>query len=239
METVIFNLSYPFSWFVLILIIAIYLLHKKVTHVSIIVFIIAVIIGISITPTGSNAWLNSLTNIFNIEEFYCDEQSLPNKAILLPGGLTSVGKKVSMTNWTSNRIEALLDYQKKKELKEIFIPGGDIYRDRREGEYIAKQLRKMGILTSIITLGSGSYSTNSNILEIESLLNKNETYILFTSKWHAYRALKVASKQGIKICFSDSSIRFNHRELKEYPWNFKAAVREYLAILWYGLNGRI
>ena len=214
-------------------------MNKKVTKVNVCIFFITIILGISITPAGSNAWLNSITNIFDIEEYHCDGRSLPSKAILLPGGLTSVGKKVSMTNWTSNRIQMLLSYQDQKDLNEILIPGGDIYRDRKEGEYITKYLNKVGVQASLITLGKGSYSTNSNILELEPLINKKETYVLFTSKWHAYRALKVADKNGIKVCFSNSGVGPSHRVLKEYPWNFKAAIREYLAILWYALNGRL
>ena len=215
------------------------MLARKLTVTSASMCLVTILLGISITPAGSNTWLASISFVFDVDADICDQNALPRNAILLPGGLTSIGHEVSMTNWTENRIQDLAGYQNKQNLNEVIIPGGDIYRDRREGEYIAQQFNTMNFSKANIRLGEGSYSTNSNFLEIKPLINNKETYALFTSKWHAYRALGVASKQGIRACFYDSGNGFEERTLKEYPWNFKAAVREYLAIIWYGLKGRI
>ena len=234
-----FSIGYPLSWVVLISLISIGMLAKKLTVTSASMCFVSILLGVSITPAGSNAWLASISFVFDFDADICDQNALPRNAIFLPGGLTSIGHEVSMTNWTENRIHALVGYKNKQNLREIIIPGGDIYRDRREGEYIVQQLNTMNFSKANIRLGEGSYSTNSNFLEIKPLINKNETYALFTSEWHAYRALGVARKQGIRSCFYDSGNGSHKRTLKEYPWNFKAAVREYLAIIWYGLKGRI
>lgn len=234
-----FLVGYPFSWFVLLLLISVILIYRRVNKVSAFVLIITIGLGLSITPFGSNAWLNSIGYVFSVEDLVCDEGLDPEFGIFLPGGLTSVNKRVHMTNWTETRIKQVEQYLQTNTLSEIVMPGGDIYLDRREGEYVEKYFTGGIFAETKLLMGDGSYSTFSNFKEIKPLIRDSVTYILFTSKWHGYRAIKTAEKQGIDACLYRMSDNEYLRDLKEYPWNFKAALREYIAIGWYALKGRI
>ena len=234
-----FLLGYPFFWFLLITLISVYWLYIEVNLVSSTLFLMAVLLGLSITPSGANAWLESVADIFLSNDWVCDANNPPQKAILLPGGLTRFNNRIQMTNWTKSRLEALTNFQKRSPFSEVIMPSGDVYWGRKESDHIVAKMDPDLFKDTRIVIGGGSYSTYSNFLEIATLISKKETYVVFTSNWHLYRSLAVAKKQGIDVCFYKTESNETIRKLKEYPWSFKAAVREYLAIGWYALRGRI
>jgi vancomycin permeability regulator SanA len=235
---IFFIVGYPFFWFLILLAISATLLRLKIKKIGGMSLLLSLIVGFGMTPIGSEFFLDSISDVFVSSDMMCDALSPPESAIFLPGGLTSIGPIVKMTRWTSSRVHWINKYQKSFKLTELIIPGGDLYKDKKEGPYIKEQLNTESFKKVSIKTGSGSYSTYSNFLEIQNL-NENKMYGLITSKWHGYRALKVARKQGFNACLLASISNKDTLELKEYPWAFKAALREYLAIAWYKLKGRI
>jgi uncharacterized SAM-binding protein YcdF (DUF218 family) len=235
---ILFIVGYPFFWFLMLLAISATLLRLRLKKTGVMSLVLSLIIGFGMTPIGSEFLLNSISDVFVSSDMMCDALSPPESAIFLPGGLTSIGPIVKMTRWTSSRVDWINKYQKNLKLIELIIPSGAFYRDKKEGPYIKEQLNKESFKNVVIKFGSGSYSTYSNFLEIQNL-NENKMYGLVTSKWHGYRALKVARKQGFNACLLASISNKDALEFKEYPWAFKAALREYLAIAWYKLKGRI
>jgi uncharacterized SAM-binding protein YcdF (DUF218 family) len=238
MDTLLFVVGYPFYWFLILLFLSIILFRFKVKNIAALLLLGSGIFCIGITPIGSEFFLNSVSRIFVTDDMLCEALAPPDSAIILPGGLTSVGTKVFMTRWTSNRVDWLNKYQKNFKLEELIIPGGDLYKEEMEGPYINEKLNHDVFESVDIKIGPGSYSTYSNFLEI-AVLKEDKPYGIITSKWHGYRALQVARKLGFNTCLLASINNEEDLMLKEYPWAFKAALREYLAIAWYKLKGRI
>jgi len=90
-----------------------------------------------------------------------------------------------------------------------------------------------------IQVGSGSESTYGNFSELAPLLDRNMTHRLYTSDWHMYRAFKVARRQGINVCPVMINNPHDQKSLFASSWKLKAAVREYIAIIWYAIKDRI
>lgn len=238
MSTLGFIVSYPFSWFLCCLLVAAIFTYKQSVKLAICMGIISLLIGVSILPIGSNIWLKSLVYNFNGENTKCDPFNLPDEGILLPGGVVNVGADISLTNWSKQRVESFLDYNKKG-ISKLYIPSGELFHGKREGEYIKEAVMAGTEFNINIYLGMGSRSTFENFLEIKNLLDKDKEYVLFTSAWHAYRATSVAKKMDIRVCTIGNNIPNEAQALKEYPWKFKAALREYLAIILYSISGQI
>jgi len=233
-----FLIGYPFFWFLISLAVCviIYLLNYK--KIGLVLLFVSTIIGFGITPVGSEMFLESVSGVFVNKKMLCDPVSPPKSVIMLPGGLTSIGPEVLMTRWTASRVDWLNKYADSTNLVELILPGGDIYKDKKEGLYIKSKLDKQIFKSVDIKIGEGSYSTYSNLLEITDF-NEGKMYGLVTSKWHGFRAIKVARKIGFDVCLLSEISNKEKLMLKEYPWAFKAALREYLAIAWYKLKGRI
>ena len=231
-------MSYPFSWLLCCLLLTAIFTYRKNIKISLFIGLITLFLGISILPFGSNIWLKSLVYNFNGGNIKCDPDNLPDEGILLPGGIVYVGANIQLSNWSKQRVESFLDYNN-KDFSTLHIPSGELFHAKREGEYIKEEIMEVDKFDTKIYLGAGSKSTFENFIEIKNALKKDKEYILFTSAWHAYRATSVAKKMGIRVCSIGDYIPNERQALKEYPWKFKAALREYLAIIMYFITGRI
>ncbi len=208
-----------------------------------ILIVILVIFSLSITPKGSEIWMDSVAKITGVWGLKCG--SIQSKtAILLPGGVVWLrdGSRV-MTQWSEVRVNAITEDIKQGKISKVIIPGGYVSGNLNEGLRlkieIGKRLNKNTIKKIDIQTGKGSRSTVGNFTELLPLLDKKMDYWLYTSDWHMYRAFYVAKKMGITVC--PVIIKNPHEEQKfyTYPWKLKAAVREYIAIVWYAIKGKI
>lgn len=238
MANLYFVIGYPFFWFLISLAVCVIIYLFNYKKIGIALLFVSTTIGFGITPVGSEVFLESVSSVFTNKKMLCDPISPPKSVIMLPGGLTSIGSEVLMTRWTANRVDWLNKYADSTTLVEVILPGGDIYKDKKEGLYIKSKLDKDIFKNVDIKIGTGSYSTYSNFMEISDY-NEGKIYGLVTSKWHGFRAIKVARKIGFDVCLLSEISNKDILMLKEYPWAFKAALREYLAIAWYKLKGRI
>ncbi len=237
MDTIEFIVSYPFSWFIIILLVTLTLTCIKKYKLASLIGGGAVLIGLSMTPSGSKIWLDSLVYNFEGTQRNCNTNELPDEAILLPGGVVFVNDTISLTYWSKYRIDKYLTHS--EPLTILHVPGGEKINDKLEGEYIQDYIIKKNHTKTALIKGTGSHSTYGNFKEILGGLDLDKEYILFTSDWHVYRAFSVAKKMGINVCTTKYNSPQKTLTLKEYPWRFKAAVREYLAIAWYYSKGWI
>jgi hypothetical protein len=238
MDTLKFISVYPFTWMLILFVLAIIFAFKRYKYLGFLCAVSGLVLAVSITPLGSRFWLDSVPVVTDVESILCKEKGI-DSAILLPGGVVFVGEKISLTNWSKARLGAVNKYIENKRIKELLIPGGAMFQGRLEADYLIDGIKNNRVNPVLIKSGLGSSSTYSNFLELQSLINSQKMYYLFTSQWHLYRAFKVANKLGIKVCpvmIYDSN---KVLRLKEYPWLFKAAIREYAAIIYYYLKGII
>ncbi len=237
MDSTKFLVSYPFSWFVLILLATVVLTCIKRLKLAVLIGGVTVLLGFSLTSNGSKMWLESLVYNFESEQRICNSSKLPSEAILLPGGVFLVGDTVNLTFWSKYRVDKYLYYS--NSITKLHIPGGEKFKNKLEGEYIQEYLIKKKHDKTKTIIGKGSHSTYENFSEIIAGLDLDKKYVLFTSDWHAYRAYSVAKKMNINVCIIKYNSPQQDLTLKENPWRFKAAIREYLAIAWYFSKGWI
>jgi len=236
-------ISHPLTWLVLLLITTVILFYSKYTKFAILILIILVVFSLSLTAKGSEVWMDSVAKVTNVEGLKCDNTQT-KAAILLPGGIVWMrdGSRV-MTPWSAVRVKAVSDDIKKGKISQIFIPGGYTSGELSEGlrlkVEIKKRLTKNTIEKIDIQVGSGSESTYGNFSELAPLLDRNMTHRLYTSDWHMYRAFKVARRQGINVCPVMINNPHDQKSLFASSWKLKAAVREYIAIIWYAIKDRI
>lgn len=190
------------------------------------------------TPAGSNIWINSIPYLTGSYRYECVEVK-NQKAILLPGGFIYIGGQRRMTQWSENRVIAMAEAVKQGRIGEIIIPGGYWSGKKLEGERLREELQKRIGKTLTIYVGSGSTSTNRNFSELKAMVDGESEYALYTSNWHAFRAIRIAKKHGIQACFVPIKSIKEVDSFVSSSWRLKAAVREYMAIVWYWLNGWI
>lgn len=238
METLRFLVEYPFTWVVLALLLSILFYWLKKETYGFILSAITVSMAFSITPTGTKWWLNSIPRVLVPDRQYCQESAI-DEAILLPGGVVFVGETISLTNWSKHRLAVTKQLIESSQIEKLIIPGGSRFQGKLEGHYINDRLRSDINKFINVEVGTGSHSTYGNFIELESFVDKDRIYSLITSEWHAYRSVEVAKKLGFKVCPIAIPNVHEKQKLKEYPWKFKAAVREYLAVAFYQIQGRI
>lgn len=233
-----FIAEYPVTWLVFLSILTLLFFLKNYKTMSLLSGALILPLAVSITPLGSSIWLNSLTKIDSTGSESCAGSNI-DSAILLPGGVVYVGGKPTLTRWSKERVGAVNEYIHEGKIKEVLIPGGAVTNNKNEASYLVDSLSSNMLKPIRVISGPGSNSTYGNFIELQAMIDRRKTYYLFTSRWHLYRALKVAEKIGIKICPVKIVATNKSLEINEHPWLFKAAIREYLAISFYFLKGRI
>ena len=231
--------GYPLTWFLLLLTISIISYYFKYTKITILSLIVLIVFALSLTRNGSSIWLNSISVITKVSTLQCKKDH-SESAILLPGGVVYLrsGKRV-MTSWSELRVNAISEDINKGVITYLYIPGGSHSGKTNEGLRLKSEIIKRIKIDIKIEVGEGSDSTFENFRELLPLIDKNKRYALYTSDWHMYRAFKVAKKMNINIC--PIIIKHTEKEL-DYTaslWKLKAAIREYIAIIWYAIKGRI
>lgn len=229
---------HPIAWIIyglLIVFLVSRIKSKKLTAISAVFFILFVS---SMTPTGSSFWIESIPYLTATHRYECGEIQ-DQKAILLPGGFVYMSGQRRMTQWSENRVIAMAEAVKQGRIGEIIIPGGYWAGKKLEGERLKEELQTR-IGTALSTyVGSGSTSTNGNFSELKAMVDGESEYVLYTSNWHAFRAIRIAKKHGIQACFVPIKSIKEVDSFVSSSWRLKAAVREYMAIVWYWLNGWI
>ncbi|NRB42413.1 MAG: YdcF family protein, partial [Pseudomonadales bacterium] len=86
-----------------------------------------------------------------------------------------------------------------------------------------------------------SNTTYENLLSLKSVVDDKQYYYLVTSYWHMPRVIKSARKIGLKICPVETPKLFSSSVIPtlEAHWKTKAAIHEWIALLWYWLSNRI
>jgi len=229
---------HPIAWAVYCALIGVILYKLGMKKIGVASLVVGIVIGCSLIPTVSQYWLQSVAVLTNQASLLCEE--LPGKsAIALPAGYVWKGGKFEMTEWSAVRAEAVATAINNNDIEELYIPGGYQVGNMLEGERLRQDILKLTNKEIEITVGSGSDSTLGNFEELEPLLNKNEKYKIFTSDWHGYRASQVAKKLSLQVCLANVKNKFESKSFLLSAWRFRNAVREYLAIAWYLILGRI
>ena len=156
-------------------------------------------------------------------------------AILLPGGVHTSDGEYKLNTWSMQRADLISDLNRKDKLAGLVIPGGYMGEGRLLREYLNQEL------DFSLHVGEGSRNTAGNFEEISDVLVKGQHYWLVTSYWHYIRSYLVASKLSINVCpvltqGSQPNFWLYH---KDAHWNGKAFLHEYIAIVYYWLQGKI
>ena len=238
MLRLLFNFEYPLSWVVWIFAITVTIAFFNFKKTAWACAGITAFLTLSITPLGANAWLNSVAYVTGVDELICSENEI-SEGILLPAGVVWYGSEPVLTHWAKARKNASREYINASRLTRLIIPGGTVHWGKSEGDYLRDSLLSNNSKAVDIDVGTGSHSTYTNFLELKPLLDPNKQYYLFTSEWHMYRAFHVAKNLGIRVCPVLIKGQNKMNKWVVYPWKFKVAIREYLAIAMYSFQGKI
>jgi uncharacterized SAM-binding protein YcdF (DUF218 family) len=238
MDTLIFFWVYPPTWLCFFAVLSLIFFFKKYRVARNFCIVITLVLTVSVTPLGASIWLNSVPIVTGIDSVLCDDVDA-KPAILLPGGVVFVGKKITLTSWSKARVESVSEYINDGKVSKLLIPGGVNFQGKLEADYLIESLSKRTSNSIMIESGKGSFSTYTNFIELLPMIDRKQEYYLFTSQWHLYRAFKVAQKLGLNVCPIKVAELNKTKNLIESPWRFKAAIREYLAIFYYYLQGKI
>lgn len=243
MQSLYFSISYPVTWIILLIIIVpitLYLKHKIIAAIFIIFF---TTVSFSLTDNGSKLWMDSIAIVTNVEGLKC-HLTKTKSAILLPGGVVWMndGSRM-MTSWSEERVQALSEDINEGKISRVIIPGGHASGELNEGLRIKKEIEnrlKNDSKKSIkIQVGEGSQSTFENFIELLPLLDKDMDYWLYTSSWHMYRSFYAAKKRDISVCPVIIVNKYEQENKNSSFWRLKVAVKEYAAIIWYVIKGKI
>ena len=131
------------------------------------------------------------------------------------------------------RLETSLQYITPK-LKAVILSGGSVDKKKPEAQVMKQWLIEKGVDKRLLIIEEESTSTYENFLFSKSLLLKNdcEAVDIISHRFHLPRVRMVASGLSIDV----------HRlipAVQENPDTPRRLEREYEAMLWYFLSGRL
>jgi hypothetical protein len=207
---------------------------RKQKYKALLSLILSVLLILLCTPHVSILSLKTLAHLHPVTPGYCSGKR-DHKTILLPGGLYTKEGVDRLASWSTRRADVVIDLVKKGLTKLIIIPGG--YGS--EGQFLQKYISKRVQVEVIV--GNGSSNTYGNFNELTDQLGKGSIYWLATSYWHYPRAYMVANKKELRVCPAVTSFLEPKHWLyhKDSHWHGKAALHEYMAMMFYWVTNKI
>jgi len=196
----------------------------------------------SLTPLGASLWLGSLTIMNSSAEDYCSGNESLTSVILLPGGLSwrreDDGEKLS--DWSIERANRVVELSKESVLDQVVLPGGLENGINSEAKLLKRYLKNKIDIDEYVLAGK-SNNTFENLETLMSLLNNQRPYYLVTSYWHMPRAKRVANKLLLITCpvMTIKEINWSLIPSLKANWHTKAAMHEWLGLVWYRIKGKI
>lgn len=196
--------------------------------------------SLSITPLGSSLFLGSL-GLINNRADVCVRKDV-NSLILMPGGLswrpTIDGGQLS--DWSITRADRALEILRVKHNTQVILPGGLGRGQYSEAELLKKYIQSKLDISNVL-IGKKSKNTFENLETLMPMISKDKPYFLVTSYWHMPRAKSVADKLSIITCPVVTKIEIDWSLIPSYEahWHSKAALHEWIGLVWYKVKGKI
>ena len=231
-------IQWPSFWFVVFIFISILTYMRSRKCLFRVFFLVAFFWLVSMTPLGSSLWFSSLKFAGGFQKENCVVGV--DTAIVLPGGMDWRRSEgiYKLSKWSILRAERVVQLNDEKPLFSVIIPGGPIKDEFSEASLMFKYINRT-IDQDRFIIGNDSKTTYENINSIVPLLKKENTYYLVTSDWHMPRARRVAEKLAINVCpvLAVEKLRWGLVPSYESHWKSKAAIHEWLGLIWYKING--
>ena len=234
----------PIFWLVIsVCMVCICLLFGTVKQ-SVLFLLVTLFWFLSITPIGASMWLGSLILIDGTNSD-CNKKYI-NALIILPGGLSwrpNDGED-KLSDWSIDRAERAIELLNGNIVTQVILPGGIGKGAYTEAELLKRYIEsEVNDITSDITfdISGSSFNTYENLDTIRAILKEETHYYLVTSYWHMPRAKRVAEKLSIKVCpiVTEFEIKWSLIPSFEAHWHSKAAMHEWLGLVWYRIKEKI
>ncbi len=196
----------------------------------------------SLTPLGASLWLGSLTMLNARVNESCSVNKNLTSVILLPGGLSwrPEDSDEKLSSWSIERADRVVELSKESVFDQVMLPGGLGAGINSEAELLKIYLKNKIDIKKYVIAGK-SNNTFENLETLMPLLNNQHPYYLVTSYWHMPRAKGVADKMSLIICPVVTMRKINWSLIPglEAHWHTKAAIHEWLGLVWYRIKGKI
>ena len=174
---------------------------KSVKFFSLIVLVIALIVGLFIFWIDKNITMNAKGKIFDTASIIPE-----NKTGLLLG--TSKRASSGQINlFYKARLDAVEELYELGKIKTILISGDNSTRYYSEPQDMKEDLIKRGIPEGVIFLDYAGFRTLDSIIRAEKIFGLSK-YTIITQKFHCERALYIAQKRNCQaICFRAKDVQ--------------------------------
>lgn len=194
---------------------------------------------LSITPLGASAWLHSLTWVQLAPPPDCAATTAPRDFVILPGGLDwwTTPNVVVLSDWSKDRADTALAQLHAND--RVLIPGSDPGQWWKEADVLQRYLLQHHVDAKLLTIGPPSSTTYENLQQLRPQLRQRPV-ILVTSFWHMPRAQRAANHLNITVCPLNTKEQWQFNVLPAFAahWSSKAAIHEWLGLMWYAMSNR-
>lgn len=167
------------------------------------------------------------------------QEPVPVNVIVVHGGGTTKDKKLPLL--AQQRLNHGLYLWRQGLAPQLLVTGGKI-NGSIEADLMAEDLVSRGVPVNSIIKEGESTNTYENVKNSSAILNKNKftSAIIVTSPYHSYRVQKTWLKNWSagQIYISSAPKTLSQTSINSFS-ALTNVIREYLAIAWYKINGRL
>jgi uncharacterized SAM-binding protein YcdF (DUF218 family) len=231
---------------VMLVLLGVWLFHKKYRSSSVILLGITLLFYLSANPFSGNRLIHTL------EQRYQPPASVQGDVVVMLGGGAILDSpnlhcRGHVSGAAANRLLTCIQLYRQLQLP-VIVSGGQVYKNTgREAEIARQILNDAGIVHDKIIVENRSLNTSENAAYTKLILERHHfrRSILVTSAFHMPRAVKQFQKAGIEVIPYPTDFRTNARyrfilddliPSADAFNNFSLALKEYIGLFvakWY------